>query len=133
MTDLANRNLNRRMLLGATGVVAVLAAGAAFRFGDAGKAVAAGGKFEVEKTDAEWRRILTADQYGVLRQAGTERPGSSPLVDEHRKGTFACAGCDLALFSSATKFESAVAASRLPPRPDLETTRCLPVTGSRPA
>ena len=106
MTDLANRSLNRRALLGATGVVAVLAAGAAFRFGGAGKAVAAGGKFEVEKTDAEWRRILTADQYGVLRQAGTERPGSSPLVDEHRKGTFACAGCNLALFSSATKFDS---------------------------
>ena len=63
-------------------------------------------KFEVEKTDAEWRKILTADQYAVLRQAGTERPGTSPLLNEHRKGVFTCAGCALPLFSSATKFES---------------------------
>jgi peptide-methionine (R)-S-oxide reductase len=92
--------------LGASGVAALVAVGAAWRFGGATKAVAAAGKFEVEKSDAEWRKILTPDQYAVLRQAGTERPGSSPLVDEHRKGTFVCAGCDLALFSSATKFES---------------------------
>jgi peptide-methionine (R)-S-oxide reductase len=50
--------------------------------------------------------LLTADQYIVLRQAGTERPFTSPLLDEHREGTFDCAGCDLALFSSDTKFES---------------------------
>ena len=63
-------------------------------------------KFEIEKTDAEWRAQLTPQQYEILRQQGTERPGSSPLLKEHRKGVFACAGCDLPLFSSETKFES---------------------------
>ncbi len=56
--------------------------------------------------DAEWRKRLTAEQYIVLRGHGTERAGTSKLLHEHRKGTFTCAGCDLPLFSSATKFES---------------------------
>jgi peptide-methionine (R)-S-oxide reductase len=63
-------------------------------------------KFEVEKTDAEWRAQLTPQQYDILRKHGTERPWSSPLLKEHRKGIFACAGCDLPLFSSDTKFDS---------------------------
>ena len=63
-------------------------------------------KFEVEKTDAEWRAQLTPQQYEILRKHGTERPWSSPLLKEHRKGVFACAGCDLPLFSSDTKFDS---------------------------
>jgi peptide-methionine (R)-S-oxide reductase len=63
-------------------------------------------KFEVEKTEAEWRAQLTPEQYAILREEGTERPNSSPLLKEHRKGIFACAGCDLPLFSSETKFES---------------------------
>ena len=63
-------------------------------------------KFEVEKTDAEWRAQLTPQQYEILRKQGTERPGSSPLLKEKRKGVFACAGCDLPLFSSDTKYES---------------------------
>src|SRR3954466_5732004 len=63
-------------------------------------------KFEVEKTDAEWRAQLTPQQYDILRKHGTERPWSSPLLKEHRKGIFACAGCDLPLFSSDTKYES---------------------------
>jgi len=63
-------------------------------------------KFEIEKTDAQWRAQLTPQQYEILRKEGTERPGSSPLLQEHRKGVFACAGCDLPLFSSDTKFES---------------------------
>jgi peptide-methionine (R)-S-oxide reductase len=58
------------------------------------------------RTDAEWRKLLTPAQYNVLRQSGTEPPFSSPLLKEHRKGVFACAGCDLGLFSSDTKFES---------------------------
>lgn len=62
--------------------------------------------FELVHTDAEWRQRLTPEQYGVLREAGTERPFSSPLNDEHRAGIFACAGCALDLFSSATKFDS---------------------------
>jgi peptide-methionine (R)-S-oxide reductase len=62
--------------------------------------------FEVQKSDAEWRKILNPAQYDVLRRHGTERPGSSPLDHEKRKGTFACMGCDLPLYSSDTKFDS---------------------------
>ena len=62
--------------------------------------------FEVTKTEAEWRKILSPGAFGVLRRSGTERPGTSPLNNEHRAGTFACAGCDLALFSSSAKFDS---------------------------
>jgi peptide-methionine (R)-S-oxide reductase len=61
---------------------------------------------EVQRTDAEWRRLLTGMQYEVLRRGATERPYSSPLNDEHRAGQFACAGCQLPLFSSKTKFDS---------------------------
>jgi peptide-methionine (R)-S-oxide reductase len=63
-------------------------------------------QFEVTKSDAEWRKILTPDQYAVLRHEATEPPYSSPLDKEKRRGTFACAGCGLELFSSATKFDS---------------------------
>ncbi len=62
--------------------------------------------FDVTHTDAEWRTLLTPDQYAVLRQQGTERAFSSPLDHEKRAGTFACAGCGNALFSSTTKFDS---------------------------
>ena len=62
--------------------------------------------FEVEKTDAEWRRILTPEQYAVLRQHATERPGSCALLHEKRRGTFACAGCGQRLFVADRKFES---------------------------
>jgi peptide-methionine (R)-S-oxide reductase len=60
----------------------------------------------VTHTDPEWRKLLSADQYAVLRQEGTERPFTSALLHEERAGTFACAGCDLPLFSSKTKFDS---------------------------
>lgn len=62
--------------------------------------------YEVTHTDAEWRKLLTANQYAILRQGGTERPNSSPLNQEHRAGRFSCAGCNLPLFSSSRKFES---------------------------
>jgi peptide-methionine (R)-S-oxide reductase len=62
--------------------------------------------FAVVHTDDEWRKMLTPDQYAVLRQAGTERPFTSALLNEHRPGIFSCAGCDQQLFSSKTKFES---------------------------
>jgi peptide-methionine (R)-S-oxide reductase len=62
--------------------------------------------FDVVHSDAEWRKLLTSDQYAVLRQEGTERPFSSALLHEERRGNFGCAGCDLALFSSTTKFDS---------------------------
>ena len=70
------------------------------------KAAAPAEVFEVTKTDAEWKAMLSPEAYSILRQQGTERPNSSPLVAEHRKGMFNCAGCDLALYDSATKFES---------------------------
>ena len=63
-------------------------------------------QYQVTHSDAEWRQMLTAEQYDVLRRAGTEMPYSSPLNDEHRKGVFSCAGCGLDLFSSDTKFDS---------------------------
>jgi peptide-methionine (R)-S-oxide reductase len=63
-------------------------------------------QYEVVKTDAEWRKILSPAAYEVLRHQGTEPPFSSPLLNEHRNGIFSCAGCDLPLFSSATKFNS---------------------------
>jgi peptide-methionine (R)-S-oxide reductase len=62
--------------------------------------------FEVTKTDEEWQAILNPEQFNVLRKEGTEYPGTSPLLEEHRKGTFACAGCDLAVFESDKKFDS---------------------------
>ena len=69
-------------------------------------AAPAAGHFEVTHTDAEWRALLTPDQYAVLRQQGTERAFTSPLDHEKRSGTFSCAGCANALFSSKTKFDS---------------------------
>jgi peptide-methionine (R)-S-oxide reductase len=61
---------------------------------------------KLELPDAEWRKRLTAAQYDVLRREGTERPFTSALNNEKRKGTFQCAGCDLPLFASDMKFES---------------------------
>lgn len=62
--------------------------------------------FEVTHTDAEWRKILSPAAYQVMRHEATEQPGSSPLDAEERKGAYSCAGCDLPLFSSQTKFHS---------------------------
>ena len=66
----------------------------------------AAGDFEVTRSDSEWKKLLTPNQFAVLRHAATERPFTSPLDHETRAGTFACAGCDLPVFSSATKFDS---------------------------
>ena len=63
-------------------------------------------KFPVEKTDTEWREILTPEQYMVLREHATERPGSCALLHEKRAGTFSCAGCRTPLFIATRKFES---------------------------
>ena len=71
-----------------------------------GSDVQAAGPFEIDKSDSEWRRLLTKAQYEVLRLHRTEIPGSSPLNHETRAGTFACAACDLPLFSSETKYDS---------------------------
>jgi peptide-methionine (R)-S-oxide reductase len=69
-------------------------------------AAGAAGGYEVTHTDEEWQKMLSPDAYQVLRHEGTERPFTSPLLNEHRAGTFACAGCDLPLYSSKTKFDS---------------------------
>lgn len=68
--------------------------------------VQAAGAFEVSKTEAEWQKILTPEQFNVLRKQGTERPHSSPLAEQHDAGQYHCAGCDLPLFSSETQFDS---------------------------
>jgi peptide-methionine (R)-S-oxide reductase len=95
--------LNRRTML--TGSAALATLGVQHWFGK-DTAMADTATAEVTKSDAEWRAQLTPAQYDVLRKHGTERPGTSQLNAEKRKGTFACAGCDLPLFSSETKFES---------------------------
>src|ERR1700750_2933542 len=93
--------ISRRGLLAGAGAVALIAG---WRWSqDSDEAHAA--TFEVEKPDDEWRRLLTPAQYDVLRQHGTERPFSSPLDHEKRKGTFACAGCDLAVYASEAKVD----------------------------
>jgi peptide-methionine (R)-S-oxide reductase len=93
------------MFLGGTAVAALFAMAGARMRGGFDEADAAE-VFEVTKTDAEWRKILSPEAYDVLRNQGTERPFSSPLNNEHRKGTFVCAGCGLPLFASETKFDS---------------------------
>jgi peptide-methionine (R)-S-oxide reductase len=62
--------------------------------------------FEISKTSEEWRKLLTPEQFAVLREESTEAKFTSALLDEHRKGTFNCAACDLAAFASETKYDS---------------------------
>ena len=93
--------MNRRSIL-----TALILGTAAVRFAIPAKGVQAGEVFAVTHTDEEWRKLLTPAQYDVLRQQGTEAPFTSPLLNEHRAGTFACAGCDLPLYASTTKFDS---------------------------
>ncbi|WP_316858866.1 peptide-methionine (R)-S-oxide reductase MsrB [uncultured Cohaesibacter sp.] len=62
--------------------------------------------FEIEKSEEEWRKILTPEQFAILREQSTERAFSSVLNDEKRDGTFHCAGCDLPLYSSKAKYDS---------------------------
>jgi peptide-methionine (R)-S-oxide reductase len=98
----------RQLLVGGATAAALL--GVSFlgwrRFGMRPAIAAESEHFEVTHTDAEWRALLTPDQYSVLRQQGTEWAFSSPLDHEKRSGTFSCAGCANPLFSSKTKFDS---------------------------
>jgi peptide-methionine (R)-S-oxide reductase len=94
--------LDRRLLLTGAGALALIAGLRWLQTSD----VEAADAFEIRKSDAEWRAILSKPQYEVLRMRKTEPPGSSPLNDEKRKGTFVCAGCELPLFSSETKYDS---------------------------
>ena len=94
--------LDRRALLAGAGAFALIAA---LRWLQTDE-VEAADAFEIQKSDSEWRAILSKPQYDVLRRRRTEAPGSSPLNEEKRKGTFVCAGCELPVFSSETKFDS---------------------------
>ncbi len=98
--------MTRRGIL--VGGIGALAAATAARLwpGRAAEHDEGADSFEVAYSDDEWRRRLTAEQYAVLRGHGTEPPHSSPLDKEERAGTFHCAGCDQALFSSETKYDS---------------------------
>jgi peptide-methionine (R)-S-oxide reductase len=94
-------NIDRRAFVGLAGSAAV-----ALALASAGRARGANGPFAVTLSDSEWRRRLGPQRYRILRQAGTERAFTSPLNNEHRRGTFVCAGCGLPLFSSTAKFDS---------------------------
>ena len=85
------------------GVGATALAALTFR---SGAVEAAAGNFEVTRSDAEWRAMLTDAQYKVMRKEATERAFSSPLDKNYKTGTYHCRGCDLALYSSKTKFDS---------------------------
>jgi peptide-methionine (R)-S-oxide reductase len=96
----------RAFLLGGAASLAA-ACGSSARAGQQGEAAgAAEPVFEVTRTDAEWRALLTPTEYAVLRQDDTEFAFTSPLLDEKRRGTYVCTGCGLELFSSDTKFDS---------------------------
>ncbi|MBV8363173.1 MAG: peptide-methionine (R)-S-oxide reductase MsrB [Candidatus Eremiobacteraeota bacterium] len=96
---MSHQRLTRRALLsGAAASVATIVL--------IGRRSVAAEHFEVALSDDQWRKKLGSARYEILRRAGTEPAWSSPLEYEHRRGTYSCAGCDLALFSSATKFES---------------------------
>ncbi|MGB8817367.1 MAG: peptide-methionine (R)-S-oxide reductase MsrB [Rhizobiaceae bacterium] len=97
--------MNRRLFLGTT-FLATIAGLAAVRFSVGSQALAAEGVFEIQKTDEEWRAILSEAQFRVLRKEDTERPFSSALNDEKRTGNFHCAGCDLPVYGSYAKYDS---------------------------
>jgi peptide-methionine (R)-S-oxide reductase len=98
--------MNRRSFLARTAATAVLLTGTSTLWRLARPIPANAENFEVVKSEAEWHQILNDAQYAVLRQESTEYPGTSPLLEEHRKGIFHCAGCDLAAYPSETKYES---------------------------
>ena len=101
MTTNAHTRPSRRSLLGWIGASASFAALAA-----CGSGRAEARSFPVSLSEAQWREKLTKSEFNVLRNAATERPYSSPLNDEKRAGTFTCAGCGNALYSSKTKYDS---------------------------
>jgi peptide-methionine (R)-S-oxide reductase len=98
--------MRRRQILESTALAIVMCRVLGVKQGAAATARAAPQAKLVIHTDAEWRAMLTNDQYLALRHEGTEKPGSSPLINEHRPGTFSCAGCKQPVFSSTAKFDS---------------------------
>ncbi|MBA2355318.1 MAG: peptide-methionine (R)-S-oxide reductase MsrB [Acidobacteria bacterium] len=101
--------MDRRTFLGAViGIAPVALGGCSAEAQQPGsrRTAKAAATFEVTRSDADWRKVLTPAQFAVLRGHGTERPGTSPLNAEHRQGTYQCAGCNLPVYSSRAKFES---------------------------
>lgn len=98
MTDL---NLDRRQILGTIGAGASLVVLTA-----CGSSPAEAKNFPVKLSEAQWRKKLSKAEFRILREAGTERPYTSPLNDEKRAGTFVCAGCGTPVYSSKTKYDS---------------------------
>lgn len=96
------RMTKRNFLGSAAAALGALAVSACSR----GRPVGPAETFEITKSPDEWRRILTPAQYKVLREADTERPRSSPLNEERRRGAYVCAGCALPVYASEAKFES---------------------------
>ena len=96
----------RRVLFGLTAGLTASGFFLMTRFGSSRANAGSGEMFGVRHSEAEWRALLTPEQFYVLREQGTERPFTSPLDREKRGGTFSCAGCDNELFSSKTKFDS---------------------------
>ncbi len=102
MTDIRQDFVShRRTFLGMIGLGAAMPMLAA-----CGSAPAQAKSFPITRSDAQWRKRLTREEYRILRKAGTERAFTSPLDKEKRKGTFVCAGCGNKLYSSATKYDS---------------------------
>jgi peptide-methionine (R)-S-oxide reductase len=95
--------IDRRHFLLAGGTLCLAAAAGSLSWWAAARA---SDRFPVSHSDAEWLRLLGPYRYGVMRAGGTERPFSSPLLNQHAVGQFTCAGCGAALFSSSTKFDS---------------------------
>jgi peptide-methionine (R)-S-oxide reductase len=96
--------INRRSFVAASGLAAAIPLLASC--GSGVREMRKEKSFRVTKTEAQWRRQLTRQEFYVLREAGTERPYSSPLDHEKRRGTFVCAGCNNRLYSSAHKYDS---------------------------
>ncbi len=103
-----NKGLNRRnLLMGGLGLGTAAATTSIFLGGFwSNRSQAREGVFEIVKTDAEWRKLLTAQQFSVMRQEGTERPWTSALLNEKRDGAYHCAACDLPLYASKDKYDS---------------------------
>lgn len=122
------RTIARTSIVGRRAALALIvgagvAAGASTCVADAAPA----GK-RLELSDDEWHERLSPESYAVLRQAGTERPFSSPLLDEKRKGSFVCAGCANAVFASKTKYDSGTGwPSFTKPLPDAVSMRATPM------
>jgi peptide-methionine (R)-S-oxide reductase len=98
--------MNRREFFGVASVGVLAASLIGRRMLTSADPKAASGSFRIQFSDAEWQAKLSPLAYQVLRKGATEEPGSSPLLKEHRDGTFACAGCATPIFASSTKYDS---------------------------